>query len=339
MKKALITGITGQDGSYLAELLLDKGYEVAGIIRRLSVPNTRNIEHMLGKIKLYDGDLLDQGSINRAVKDFQPDEFYNLAAQSFVKTSWPQPILTGEITGLGTVRALEALRDIKPDTRFYQASSSEMFGNNPEEFLNENSAMLPHSPYAIAKLYAHKMTQNYRDSYGMYTCNGILFNHESPRRGIEFITRKITYSVACIKAGVMNSKMSNEEKEPLVKDGKIKFGNLDSKRDWGYAKDYVEMMWTMLQQENPDDYVVATGVNHSVREFLQFAFEEAGISDWESHIEIDERFKRPADLTYLRGNAAKAKEQLGWEAKTDLKQLIKIMIESDLELVEKYERN
>lgn len=339
MKKALITGITGQDGSYLAEFLLSKNYEVAGVTRRLSVPNTRNIEHMLGKIKLYDGDLLDQGSINRAVKDFQPDEVYNLAAQSFVKTSWPQPILTGEITALGTVRVLEALRDIKPDTRFYQASSSEMFGNNPEEFLSETSVMLPHSPYAIAKLYAHKMTQNYRDSYSMYTCSGILFNHESPRRGIEFITRKITYSVACIKAGVTTSKMSNEEKEPLVKDGKIKFGNLDSKRDWGYAKDYIEMMWTMLQQEKPDDYVVATGVNHSVREFLQFAFEEAGISEWEQHIEIDERFKRPADLTYLRGNAAKAKQELNWEAKTDLKQLIKIMIESDLELVQKYEQS
>jgi GDPmannose 4,6-dehydratase len=339
MKKALITGITGQDGSYLAELLLDKGYEVAGVIRRLSVPNTRNIEHLLGKIKLYDGDLSDQGSLNRAVKDFQPDEVYNLAAQSFVKTSWPQPILTGEITGLGAVRMLEALRDIKPDTRFYQASSSEMFGNNPEEFLNENSAMLPHSPYAIAKLYAHKMTQNYRDSYGMFTCNGILFNHESPRRGIEFITRKITYSVACVKSGVKTSKMSNEEKEPLVRDGKIKFGNLDSKRDWGYAKDYVEMMWKMLQQETPDDYVIATGVNYSVREFLQFAFAEVGITDWEQYIEIDERFKRPADLTYLRGNAAKAKEKLGWEAATDLKQLIKIMIESDLELVKKYEQS
>ncbi len=339
MKRALITGITGQDGSYLSEFLLDKGYEVSGLMRRNSTPNVRNIEHLLGKIKLYDGDLLDQGSIDRAVKDFQPDEIYNLAAQSFVKTSWTQPILTGEVTGLGAVRVLEAVRNVKPDAKMYQASSSEMFGNNPDEFLNEKSQLLAHSPYAIAKLYAHKMTENYRDSYGLFTCSGILFNHESPRRGIEFITRKITYSVACIKAGVENSKMSNEEKEPLVRDGKIKFGNLDSKRDWGFAKDYVEAMWLMLQQDKPEDYVVGTGVTHSVKEFLQFAFEEAGITDWESHIEIDERFKRPADLTYLRGDSTKAKNQLKWEPKTDLKSLIKIMIESDLELVKKYEQS
>jgi len=339
MKRALITGITGQDGSYLSEFLLNKGYEVSGLMRRNSTPNIRNIEHLLGKIKLYDGDLMDQGSIDRAVKDFQPDEVYNLAAQSFVKTSWTQPILTGEVTGLGTVRVLESIRNVKPDARMYQASSSEMFGNNPEEFLNEKSQLFAHSPYAIAKLYAHRMTENYRDSYGLFTCSGILFNHESPRRGIEFITRKITYSVACIKAGVENSKMSNEEKEPLVKNGKIKFGNLDSKRDWGFAKDYVEAMWLMLQQDKPEDYVVGTGVTHSVKEFLQFAFEEAGISDWESHIEIDERFKRPADLTYLRGDSTKARNQLKWEPKTDLKSLIKIMIESDLELVKKYEQS
>lgn len=337
-KKALITGITGQDGSYLAELLLEKGYEVAGVIRRLSTPNTRYIESLLGKIKLYDGDLLDQGSIQRAIIDFKPDEVYNLAAQSFVKTSWAQPILTSDATGLGAVRVLEAIRNTDQDIKFYQASSSEMFGNNPEEFLNEESRMLPHSPYAIAKLYAHQMTKNYRDSYGMYTCSGILFNHESPRRGTEFITRKITYSVACIKSGVMNSKVTNEEKEPLVSNGKVKFGNLDSKRDWGYAKDYVEMMWRMLQQEKPDDYVIATGKNYSVREFLEFAFEAVGIDDYKQYIEIDDRFKRPADLTYLRGNAAKAKEKLDWESKTDLKELVKIMIESDLELVERYEK-
>lgn len=336
--KALITGITGQDGSYLAEFLLEKGYEVAGIVRRLSVPNTRNIEHLLGRIKLYDGDLLDQGSLDRAVKDFQPDEVYNLAAQSFVKSSWPQPILTGEITGLGVIRVLESIRNIKPATKFYQASSSEMFGNNPVEFLDEETKMIPTSPYAIAKLYGHHSTQNYRESFGMYTCSGILFNHESPRRGIEFVTRKITYAVACIKKGIKVSKMSNEEKEPLVRDGKIKFGNLDSKRDWGFAKDYVEMMWLMLQQETPDDYVVATGVNYSIKDFLQMTFNEVGISDWEQYIEIDPRFKRPSDLTYLRGNAAKAKAKLGWEPKTDLKSLISIMINSDLELVDRYER-
>jgi GDPmannose 4,6-dehydratase len=337
-KKALITGITGQDGSYLTELLLEKGYEVAGIIRRLSIPNTRNIEHLLGKIKLYDGDLLDQGSIDRAVRDFMPDEVYNLAAQSFVKTSWQQPILTGEITGLGANRVLEAIRNLKPDAKFYQASSSEMYGNNPIEFLDENSPMLPTSPYAIAKLYAHNITSNYKESFGMFTVNGILFNHESPRRGIEFVTRKITYAVACIKAGIKNSKMSNEEKEPLVKDGKIKFGNLDSKRDWGFAKDYVEMMWLMMQQENPEDYVIATGVTHSIKGFLSMAFKYIGIENWEDYIEIDQKFKRPSDLVYLRGNASKAEKNLGWKPKTDLQELIKLMIESDLELVEKYEK-
>lgn len=337
-KKALITGITGQDGSYLTELLLEKGYEVAGIIRRLSIPNTRNIEHLLGKIKLYDGDLLDQGSIDRAVRDFMPDEVYNLAAQSFVKTSWQQPILTGEITGLGANRVLEAIRNLKPDARFYQASSSEMYGNNPIEFLDENSPMLPTSPYAIAKLYAHNTTSNYKESFGMFTVNGILFNHESPRRGIEFVTRKITYSVACIKAGIKNSKMSNEEKEPLVKDGKIKFGNLDSKRDWGFAKDYVEMMWLMLQQEKPEDYVIATGVTHSIKDFLKMAFNYVGIENWEDYIEIDQKFKRPSDLVYLRGNASKAEKNLGWKPKTNLEELIKIMVDSDLELVHRYEK-
>jgi len=337
-KKALITGITGQDGSYLAELLLERDYEVAGITRRLSTPNTRYIEHLIGKIKLYDGDLLDQGSIDRAVIDFQPDEVYNLAAQSFVKSSWPQPILTGEVTGLGAARVLESVRNHAPNAKFYQASSSEMYGNNPVEFLDEETKMIPTSPYAIAKLYAHNMTQNYRESFGMFTCNGILFNHESPRRGIEFVTRKITYSVACIKSGVKTSKMSNEEKEPLVRDGKIKFGNLDSKRDWGYAKDYIEMMWLMLQQETPDDFVIATGVTHSIKDFLTFAFEEVGISDWQQYIEVDQRFKRPSDLVYLRGNSTKAKEKLGWTPKTDLRNLIKIMIESDLELVAKYEK-
>jgi len=337
-KRALITGITGQDGSYLAELLLEKGYEVAGVVRRLSTPNTIYLVNLLGKIKLYDGDLLDQGSLDRAVKDFMPDEVYNLAAQSFVKSSWPQPILTSEVTGLGTTRLLESVRNIKPDARFYQASSSEMFGNNPQEFLDETTTLIPTSPYAISKLYAHQMVQNYRESFGLFASCGILFNHESPRRGIEFITRKVTYSVACIKSGIITSKMSNEEKEPLVKNSKIKFGNIDSKRDWGFAKDYVGAMWLMLQQEKPDDYVVATGVCYSVRDFIQMAFAEAGIEDWENYIEIDARFKRPSDLVYLRGNAKKAKEKLGWEPKTDLQNLIKIMIESDLELVARNEK-
>lgn len=338
MKRALVTGITGQDGSYLAEFLLAKGYEVAGIVRRVSIPNIGNISHLLDKIKLYDADLLDQGSIERAVKDFKPTEFYNLAAQSFVKTSWSQPVLTGEVTALGTVRALEAIRNFDDSIKFYQASSSEMYGNNKGGPLNELSEMRPHSPYAIAKLYAHKMTQNYRESFGMYACSGILFNHESPRRGIEFITRKISYAVACIKLGIKNSRMSNEAKEPLVKDGVIKFGNLDSQRDWGYAKDYVEVMWLMMQQKQAEDFVAATGKVHSVREFLEMTFKEAGIADWEKHIAIDEQFKRPADLTYLKGDASKAAKVLKWKAKTDLKQLVKIMLEADLEFAKKYER-
>ena len=235
MSRALITGITGQDGSDLAEFLLEKEYEVAGVARRLSVPNTRNIEHILSQIMLYDGDLGDQGSFDRIMKDFQPDEVYNLAAQSFVKVSWQEPVLTGDITGLGAVRVLESVRNNKPDARLYQASSSEMFGNNPEEFLDESSRFLATSPYAIAKLYAHRMTINYRESYDMFACAGILFNHESPRRGIEFVTRKITYAVACIAQGVQNSKVGNEAKEPLVKEGQMKLGDLSSSRDWGYA--------------------------------------------------------------------------------------------------------
>ncbi len=337
-KKALITGITGQDGSYLAEFLIAKGYEVAGIVRRLSVPNTHYIEGIRGKVKIYDGDLLDQGSLDRAVIDFQPNEVYNLAAQSFVKSSWPQPILTAEVTGLGAVRMLEAVRNHKPDAKFYQASSSEMYGNNPEEFLDENTKMIPTSPYAIAKLYAHHMTQNYRESFGTFACSGILFNHESPRRGHEFVTRKISYAVACIAEGIKTSKVCNEEKEPLLKDSIVKFGNLDSKRDWGFAKDYVEMMWLMLQQENPEDFVIATGSTYSIEDFLTKAFAVIGIKDWSNHVQMDDRFKRPSDLKYLRGNSAKAKNKLGWEPKTDIDELVRIMVEADRELVRKTEK-
>ena len=336
-KRALMTGITGQDGSYLAEFLLKKGYDVAGIIRRLSIPNTRNIEHILGDVTLYDGDLSDQGSLDRIVRDFQPDEVYNLAAQSFVKVSWQEPILTGDITGLGAVRLLEAVRNHKPDARVYQASSSEMFGNNPNEFLDESCRFLATSPYAIAKLYAHRMTINYRESYGMYACAGILFNHESPRRGIEFVTRKITYAVACISEGVKQSKMGGEIKEPLVKEGKFKLGNLDSSRDWGYAKDYVEMMWLMLQQDTPDEYVIATGRNTTIQEFLDIAFKVVGIDDWQRYVEIDHRFQRPSDLRYLRGNSAKAQQKLGWRPRTSLEELVQIMVEADIDLVKQYE--
>ncbi len=337
MKRALITGITGQDGSYLAEFLLEKGYEVAGITRRLSIPNTRNIEHILSDITLYDGDLGDQGSLDRIVRDFRPHELYNLAAQSFVKVSWQEPILTGDITGLGSVRILESIRNHQPDARVYQASSSEMFGNNPIEFLDENCRFLATSPYAIAKLYAHRMTINYRESYNMYACAGILFNHESPRRGIEFVTRKITYAVACISQGVKISKMGGEIKEPLVNNGKFKLGNLDSSRDWGYARDYVEMMWLMLQQEKPDEYVIATGRSTTIREFLDIAFKAIGIDDWQEYVKIDERFKRPSELSYLRGNSAKAQKELGWQPGTSLEELVRIMVEADIELVKSYE--
>lgn len=338
MPKALITGVTGQDGSYLAEFLLSKNYEVAGVMRRLSVPNTKNIEHLLGDIKLYDGDLLDQGSLDRIVRDFQPDEVYNLAAQSFVKVSWQKPILTGEATGLGAVRMLEAVRNAKPSAKFYQASSSEMFGNTTTEFISEASPMMATSPYAIAKLYAHMMTINYRDSYDMFTSGGILFNHESPRRGIEFVTRKITYAVACIAEGVERSKMCNETKEPLVLNGKFMLGNLDASRDWGFAKDYVEGMWQMLQAEKPDDYVIATGRSATIREFLDMTFANVGIDDWSSYVEIDERFKRPSELVHLRGDGTKIKNALNWEPKTSLEELAKIMVESDREQVRKFEK-
>jgi len=336
-KRAFITGITGQDGSYLAEFLLTKKYEVAGLIRRVSKPNLDNIEHLLGKIKIYDGDLLDQGSIDRALVDFQPDEVFNLGAQSFVKTSWQQPVLTGDVTGLGAVRVLESIRNNKPDTRFYQASSSEMFGNADTDLINEETPFHATSPYAIAKLYAHHMTKNYRDSYGIYACAGILFNHESPRRGIEFVTRKITYAVSCIAEGIKTSKTCNEVKEPLVVEGKFKLGNLDASRDWGYAGDYVKAMWMMLQQEKPDDYVIATGRTASIREFLEIAFKYVGIKDWEKHVEIDERFKRPSELKHLRGDSSKARKTLGWKPDVDLEGLVKLMIDSDRKIVKSYE--
>lgn len=336
--KALITGINGQDGSYLAELLLSKGYEVSGIMRRLSVPNLEHIKNIINDIKIYDGDLLDEGSIVRAVKESSPDEVYNLAAQSFVATSWHQPILTGEITGLGAVRVLEAVRNIKPEAKVYQASSSEMFGNTSDKFIDENSPMWATSPYAIAKLYAHRMTINYRESFKMFAVSGILFNHESPRRGLEFVTRKITYGVACIAKGIMNSKMTNENKRPIVEGGKIKLGDLNSSRDWGYAKDYVEAMWMMLQAKEPDDYVIATGVNTTIGDFVKKAFEVIGIKDWENYIETDPAFMRPSDLRHLTGNNAKFKKKLGWEPKTKIDELVKIMVESDLKFIERTEK-
>ncbi|SRR5260221_9790202 len=317
MKKALITGITGQDGSYLAELLLSKGYKVYGMVRRLSIPNIGNIEHIMDKIELLSGDLMDEGSIMEAVKQTMPDEVYNLAAQSFVKTSWGQPLLTGEFTALGVTRVLEALRALKPDAKFYQASSSEMFGKVTETPQKETTRFYPRSPYGVAKVYGHYITVNYRESYNMFAVSGILFNHESPRRGIEFVTRKIANGVARIHLGKQNA---------------IELGNLDAKRDWGFAGDYVEAMWLMLQQDKPDDYVIATGETHSIEEYVGLAFKAVGITDWKKYIKAnDPRYLRPAEVDMLKGDATKAKEKLGWSPKTSFPQLVEMMVKAELE--------
>lgn len=316
MKSALITGITGQDGPYLAEFLLKKGYKVAGTVRRLSTPNMENIKEIADQIELFSADLLDQGSLTDAIKKSEPDEVYNLAAQSFVKASWDQPVLTGEFTAIGVTRVLEAIRNVNPKIKFYQASSSEMFGKVTETPQKETTRFHPRSPYGVAKVYGHYITLNYRESYGMFACSGILFNHESPRRGIEFVTRKITNAVARIKLGFQN---------------KLELGSLEPKRDWGFAGDYVEAMWLMLQQEKPDDYVIATGENHSVKEFVQEAFKVAGIKNWEKYVVANSvKHTRPAEVDYLIGDATKAKEVLGWVSKTSFKELVKIMVEADL---------
>lgn len=318
MKSALITGITGQDGSYLAELLIEKGYEVYGVVRRLSTPNTSRIEHIIDNIILLEGDLSDQSSLNVAVQTSQPDEVYNLAAQSFVATSWNQPVLTGEITGLGTTRILEAIRQFSPDAKMYQASSSEMFGK-ADAPQNENTPFHPRSPYAVAKVYAYYATINYRESYNMFCCNGILFNHESPRRGIEFVTRKITDGVARIYHGSLKE---------------LRLGNLDAKRDWGFAGDYVKAMHLMLQQEEPDDFVIATGESHSVKEFVELAFDVVGL-DWQKYVTQDERYIRPADVPELQGDISKAVRKLGWTPQVKFNDLVNMMVRAD---VEKYVR-
>lgn len=316
MKRALITGITGQDGSYLAELLLSKGYKVYGMIRRLSVPNLENIRHIMDKIELLSGDLLDQGSLIDVVRESDPDEVYNLAAQSFVKASWGQPVLTGEFTAISVTRMLEAIRIIKPSAKFYQASSSEMFGKVTETPQKETTRFYPRSPYGVAKVYGHYITVNYRESYNMFACSGILFNHESPRRGEEFVTRKISQAVVRISLG---------------KQKKLELGNLDAKRDWGYAKDYVEAMWLMLQQKKADDYVVAMGETHSIREFIEMAFQIVGISDWEKYVSANHpKYVRPAEVDLLIGDAGKAREMLKWTPKTTFKELVEIMVKEDL---------
>lgn len=316
-KTALITGITGQDGPYLAELLLSKGYKVFGLARRLSVPNLENIKHISEKIEILSGDLLDQGSLQDAISESEPDEVYNLAAQSFVKASWDQPVLTGEFTGLGATRMLEAVRIVNPKIRFYQASSSEMFGKVVEVPQKETTRFYPRSPYGAAKVYAHYMTVNYRESYNMFACSGILFNHESPRRGIEFVTRKIANAVARISL--------NKQKE-------LQLGDLRPKRDWGYAGDYVEAMWLMLQQKNPDDYVIATGETHSVEEFVTLAFKVVNIDSWQKYVKAnDSKHMRPAEVDHLIGDATKAREVLGWKPKVTFKELVEMMVKAEVE--------
>ena len=318
MKTALVTGVLGQDGAYLSKFLLDKGYKVYGLIRRRSVPSFENLEYMgiADKIDYVSGDMTDECSLLKAVKDTRPDEIYNLAAQSFVGSSWDQPKLTTEVNALGPLFLLSAMKEFSPSSKFYQASTSEMFGNSHEAGIQTDSTPFhPRSPYAISKLYAYWITKNYRESYGMFCCNGILFNHESPIRGTEFVTRKITDGIARIKCGLAND---------------IRLGNLDSKRDWGFAGDYVEAMWLMMQQKEPDDYLISTGETHSVREFLKLAFEKAGIKDWEKHVKIDPRYSRPAELLVLQGKSDKALKKLGWKPKVKFDELVGMMVEADL---------
>jgi GDPmannose 4,6-dehydratase len=317
-RSALVTGITGQDGSYLAELLLDKGYDVHGMVRRASTEKFDRIEHIRDRITLHQGDLLDQRSLVDALRAAKPTEIYNLAAMSFVAVSWIQPTLTAEFTGVGVTRMLEAMREVCPDARFYQASSSEMFGKVLEVPQTETTPFYPRSPYGVAKAYGHFITVNYRESYDLHATSGILFNHESERRGLEFVTRKITWHAAAIKHGLMKE---------------LRLGNLDAERDWGYAKDYVEAMWLMLQQDKPEDYVIATGEAHSVRECCEVAFDEAGLGDFEQYVTIDPSFVRPAEVDHLIGSPAKAERDLGWRPQTSFEELIRLMTRSDLELL------
>ena len=316
-KRALITGVTGQDGSYLAELLLERGYEVIGMVRRSSTLNFERIAHIQDDLNLVSGDLLDEVSMINILREHRPNEVYNLAAQSFVQTSWNQAVLTGETTALGVTRVLDAIRIVDPEIRFYQASSSEMFGKVLEVPQKESTPFYPRSPYGVAKVYGHWITVNYRESYGLHASSGILFNHESPRRGLEFSTRKITHGVARIKHGL---------------DKTLAMGNLDAQRDWGYAYDYVRAMWLMLQQETPGDYVVATGETHSVREFCELAFAHAGL-DYQEHVTFDERFMRPAEVDLLVGDPSRARQVLGWKPDVDFPGLVRMMVEADLEVV------
>ena len=318
MKKALITGINGMDGSHLADFLLEKDYQVFGIERRSSTKNRTNTKHLDGKITFLNGDLTDQNSLLRCLKQSDPDEVYNLAAQSFVGASWDTPEQTGDVTGMGVLRVLEAIREYGKEIKFYQASTSEMFGKMVENPANENTPFYPRSPYGVAKLYGHWITKNYRESYEMFNVSGILFNHESERRGIEFVTRKITDGVAKIHLGIEDY---------------LTLGNLDSKRDWGYSPDYVESMWLMMQQDKPGDYVIATGESYSIRQFLDAAFEAVGVGNWEKLVKQDPRFMRPAEVDVLRGDSTKAKDILGWSPKTSFEEMVKKMVENDIQLL------
>jgi GDPmannose 4,6-dehydratase len=315
LPKALITGVTGQDGSYLAELLLAKGYEVVGVVRRTSHHSYERIEHLLDRIEVVAADLLDQHSLTVVLQDTRPDEVYNLAAQSYVPTSWTQPVLTGEFTALGVTRILEAVRLVHPSARFYQASSSEMFGRVTETPQGETTSFYPRSPYGVAKVYGHWITVNYRESYDLYAVSGILFNHESPRRGIEFVTRKVTDGVARIKLGLARE---------------LRLGNLDARRDWGFAGDYVDAMWRMLQQPEPRDYVVGTGQTHSVRELVEVAFSHVGL-DWRKHVTTDPKYMRPAEVDVLQADSSKARKELGWSPKVGFDELVAMMVDADLE--------
>lgn len=318
-RRAVITGVTGQDGSYLAEFLLDKGYEVFGVVRRSSTERFERLAAVRDRIHLVHADLLDESSLVRVLKEADPHEIYNLAAQSFVPTSWQEPVLTAEFTGLGVTRVLEAIRQVCPEARFYQASSSEMFGKVRETPQTEDTPFYPRSPYGVAKVYGHYITVNYRESYDLYACSGILFNHESPRRGLEFVTRKVTHAAAAIKLGL--------QKE-------LRVGNLDARRDWGFAGDYVEAMWLMLQQDTPEDYVVAMGVSHTVGNCIEVAFQHVGLN-WKDFVVQDKRFIRPAEVDLLVGDASKARTNLGWEPKVNFTQLIEMMVDSDLELLKR----
>ena len=318
MKVALITGISGMDGSHLADFLLKQNYKVYGMERRSSSANSTNIKHLIGKITILNGDMTDQNSLLRCLKESNPDEVYNLATQSFVGESWNTPEYTSNVTGLGVLRILEAIREFNPKIKFYQASSSEMFGRMVENPATENTPFYPRSPYGVSKLYGHWITKNYRESYDMFACSGILFNHESERRGIEFVTRKISNGVAKIKLGLADH---------------ITLGNLDAKRDWGYAPDYVKAMWLMLQQEEPDDFVISTGKTHSIREFLDIAFNHIGIQDWSSYIKQDPKYMRPAEVDVLRGDSSKAKSRLDWEGSTPFIDLVIKMVDNDIKLL------